>query len=65
MSDFRLTPEKIGANNYSDYDEAWCEGHFCPRDCEGCPWSVEFRDMEVDPDQELDLEEIIEEVRMW
>lgn len=36
MSEFRLTPEMIGANNYSDYDPAWCDGDFCPRDCDIC-----------------------------
>lgn len=33
----------IGMNNYSDYDEEWCEGHYCPRDCEICPYRAENR----------------------
>lgn len=33
----------VGMNNYSDYDPDWCEGHYCPRDCDGCPYSEEFR----------------------
>ena len=26
----------IGTNNYSDYDPKWCDGQFCPRDCDIC-----------------------------
>lgn len=26
----------IGANNYSAYDPEFCDGHYCPRDCECC-----------------------------
>lgn len=29
----------IGANNYTDYDPEYCDGHYCPRDCDGCPWA--------------------------
>lgn len=38
----------VGSNNYSDYDPNWCEGHVCPRDCDGCPYSSEFRE---DPEE--------------
>ena len=31
-------------NNYSDYDERWCDGHFCPRDCGVCVYREENRD---------------------
>ena len=50
----------IGANDYSDYDPAWCDGHECIRDCEHCAYRWENRDTE-----EYDLDEIIEEVRSW
>ena len=33
-------------NNYSDYDERWCDGHFCPKDCETCPDRAENREEE-------------------
>ena len=44
MTDFHLTPDMIGANNCSDYDPEWCDGHHCPRDCERCPWRWELRE---------------------
>lgn len=28
----------VGMNNYEDYDPKYCVGHFCPRDCEVCPY---------------------------
>lgn len=43
MTDFHLTPDMIGANNYSDYDPDWCDGHYCPRDCERCEYRAEER----------------------
>ena len=54
MSEFKLTPDMIGMNNYSDYDPEWCDGHPCPRDCERCGYNVEHRDY-VEPDDD-DLE---------
>lgn len=51
MSDFRLTTEMIGANNYELYDPAYCDGHHCPRDCNICPIADEILDeMEEDCD---------------
>ena len=50
----------IGANNYEDYDPAWCDGHECPRDCERCRYGAENRD-----NTDYDLDEIMEEVRVW
>ncbi len=38
----------IGMNNYADYDPAWCDGHFCPRDCEICTYRAENRGEEDD-----------------
>ena len=28
----------VGMNNYEDYDPKYCDGHYCPRDCEICPY---------------------------
>lgn len=36
MADFKLTQDMIGMNNYELYDPAWCDGHYCPRDCDHC-----------------------------
>ena len=36
MSDFKLTPDMIGADNYEYYDPAFCDGHYCCRDCDKC-----------------------------
>ena len=33
----------IGANNYEDYDPQYCDGHYCPRDCEVCAYRAENR----------------------
>ena len=30
-------------NNLSDYDPRWCDGHFCPKDCDRCPYRAENR----------------------
>lgn len=43
-----LTPDMIGANNYSDYDPEYCDGHFCPRDCEICGYREGNREEEDD-----------------
>ena len=41
----------IGANNYELYDSAYCDGHYCCRDCENCPIAEEIlEDMEGDED---------------
>lgn len=34
----------IGMNNYEDYDPKWCDGHYCPRDCEVCEYSAANRE---------------------
>lgn len=34
----------VGMNNYQDYDPKWCDGHFCPRDCEICSFRAENRE---------------------
>ena len=47
-------------NYYSDYDPVWCDGHECPKNCDRCQWREENRDH-----TDYDLEEIMEEVRMW
>ena len=44
MSEFRLTPDMIGMNNYSDYDPKYCDGEFCPRDCDICGRREENRE---------------------
>ena len=44
MSEFRLTPEMIGMDNYSDYDPKWCDGHYCPRDCDVCGYRESERE---------------------
>jgi hypothetical protein len=36
-------PIYVGMNNYEDYDPEWCDGHYCPRDCENCEYSAENR----------------------
>lgn len=46
MSDFKLTPDMIGMNNYSDYDPEWCNGHYCCRDCEKCRIADEMMEAE-------------------
>lgn len=33
---------------YSDYDPQYCDGHFCSRDCEVCPYREEERGGEGD-----------------
>lgn len=40
----------IGMNNYELYDPAYCDGHFCPRDCEKCPVGEQI--MEETEDEE-------------
>lgn len=36
----------IGANDYTDYDPAYSDGHPCPRDCESCPYGADNREEE-------------------
>lgn len=48
VNDFRLTPDMIGANNYSDYDPEYCDGHHCPRDCERCSYNETEREEATD-----------------
>ena len=48
VSDFRLAPDMIGANNYSDYDPEYCDGHFCPRDCDRCSYNEAEREEATD-----------------
>lgn len=31
----------IGMNNYEYYIPEICDGHYCCRDCEKCPWADE------------------------
>ena len=31
-------------NNLSEYDPIWCDGHYCPNDCEICPYRAENRE---------------------
>jgi hypothetical protein len=31
-------------NNLSDYDPRWCDGHYCPKDCDRCPYRAENRE---------------------
>ena len=26
-----------------EYDPEWCDGHYCPKDCEKCPFREENR----------------------
>lgn len=39
----------IGANDYSQYDPACCDGHPCPRDCENCPIAEKMMEEEQCP----------------
>ena len=32
-------------NNLSDYDPRWCDGHFCPKDCDHCEKGKEQDDL--------------------
>lgn len=48
VSDFRLTPEMIGMNNYEYYDPEWCDGHYCCRDCEKCNIADEMMEAKAD-----------------
>ena len=50
MEQFCLTPDMIGANNYSDYDPEYCDGHWCPRDCERCRYNEAEREVAADAD---------------
>ena len=34
----------VGMNNYQDYDPKYCDGHYCPRDCERCAYRAENRE---------------------
>lgn len=45
----------IGMNNYEDYDEEWCSGHYCPRDCEICHYNAEHRDIDEPDDSQLEM----------
>ena len=45
----------IGMNNYEDYDEKWCSGHHCPRDCEICEFRAENRDIDEPDDSQLEM----------
>lgn len=48
VSDFKLTPEMIGMNNYVYYDPDWCDGHYCCRDCEKCNIADEMMEAKAD-----------------
>lgn len=48
VSDFRLTPDMIGMNNYEYYDPDWCDGHYCCRDCEKCNIADEMMEAKAD-----------------
>lgn len=52
MTDFHLTPDMIGMNNYEYYVPEVCNGHHCPRDCEICELADEA--MEFIAEQEDD-----------
>lgn len=45
----------IGMNNYEDYDEEWCSGYYCPRDCEICHYNAEHRDIDEPDDSQLEM----------
>ena len=54
MSEFQLTPDMIGMNNYELYDPDYCDGNPCPRDCDHCPIAdkiLEAEDCEPDDSQ--------------
>lgn len=34
------------------YDPDFCEGHFCPKDCDGCPWADEVLEKEGENGEE-------------
>lgn len=36
----------IGMNNYELYDPAYCDGHYCCRDCERCHIAQEIMEAE-------------------
>lgn len=48
MAEFHLTPDKIGMNNYSLYDPQFCDGQFCPRDCDRCNIAEEIMEAKGD-----------------
>lgn len=33
------------------YDPDICEGHFCPKDCDGCPWMEKILEKEDDAEE--------------
>lgn len=51
----------IGMSNYEDYDEKWCSGHYCPRDCEICECRAENREDDEPEDYPPDDPERFEE----
>jgi hypothetical protein len=59
MSEFRLTPEMIGMNNYEYYDPKFCDGNPCPRDCDKCEIKeeiLEAMDEVIEPmDDQLEM----------
>ena len=40
-----------------EYDPEWCDGHYCPKDCEKCPFRAENRAVSM---AIFDVEEIHE-----
>lgn len=37
------------------YNENWCEGHFCPQDCDNCWYADEmFKEEEEERNDEID-----------
>lgn len=41
----------IGMNNYSLYNPAYCDGRFCPRDCDKCDIAEEIMEAEEEDEQ--------------
>ena len=34
----------VGMNNYSEYNPEYCDGHYCPRDCDKCSIADKIRE---------------------
>ena len=41
-------------NNYSAYDPEFCDGHYCCRDCDNCPWADEAMEYILEVEGEAD-----------
>lgn len=44
----------IGMNNYEYYTPSFCDGHYCCRDCEKCPWAEKAMEYIMEVEGEAD-----------